>query len=90
MSLVHGKKQYLQILLDRSRYDLLEEIAARDKVRVTEAARKAIYAYLERVCEASQYKAALAMDEAAWAASVRNRVEGKISKKIKQIIDPAV
>jgi hypothetical protein len=30
------------------------------------------------------------MDEAAWAASVRNRVEGKISKKIKQIIDPAV
>ena len=49
-------------------------------VRVTAVARKAIYAYLERVYEASQYKVAQAMDEATWAASVRNRVAGKAGK----------
>lgn len=85
MSSVHGKKRYLQILLDPARYELLDQLAVQQNVRVTAVARKAIYAYLERVYEASQYKVALAMDEATWAASVRNRVAGKAGKTGKQL-----
>lgn len=67
-------------MLDPARYELLDQLAMQQNVRVTAVARKAIYAYLERVYEASQYKAAQAMDEATWAASVRNRVAGKARK----------
>lgn len=81
MPLQHGKKLYCQILLDQHRYRLLEQVAAKEGKRTTALMREMVYAALERILPASEYKAAEAADHAAWADSVKKRVEGRLRSK---------
>ena len=77
MPLRHGSKMYCQLLLDANRYKLAEELAASEGKKVTGMLREMVYAALEKALPASEYKAALAADEAVWRESVKRRVEGR-------------
>lgn len=77
MPFKHGQKVNLQLLLDRNRFELLEELAKKESLRVTALARNAIYAYLEKVVPGAEYKAAKAADDALWADSVKRRVQAR-------------
>jgi hypothetical protein len=77
MPLRHGQKFYCQLLLDRHRYDLVEKLANRENKRPTALLREMVYAALEKALPLSEYKAAEAADRAAWAESVKRRVEGR-------------
>ena len=77
MALRHGKKAYFQLLLDRNRAELLQELAGEQGIRATALARDAIYAHLETVLPSSTYNEAKAKDEALWRESVRKRVDGR-------------
>ena len=71
MALRHGKKAYFQLLLDRNRAELLQELAGEQGIRATALARDAIYAHLETVLPSSTYNEAM-KDEALWRESVRS------------------
>jgi hypothetical protein len=77
MPLRHGQKFYCQLLLDRHRYGLLEQLATQEGKRPTALMREMVYAALEKAFPASDYKAAAGADQAAWAESVKRRVEGR-------------
>lgn len=77
MPFTHGQKINLQLLLDRNRFQLLEEIAKSEGIRVTALARAAIYSYLEKTVPENEYTAAKAADDALWADSVKRRVRGR-------------
>ena len=77
----HGSRRYYQVLLQPNRAKLVEEIAAEKGIRATELIRRMTYDWLERELPASQYKQALAEDQAVWAQAVRNRVEGRAKSK---------
>ena len=77
----HGSQRYYQVLLQPNRAKLVEEIAAEKGIRATELIRRMTYDWLERELPASQYKQALAEDQAVWAQAVRNRVEGRAKSK---------
>lgn len=77
MPLQHGRKLYCQILLDQHRYALVERLAAKEGKRTTALMREMVYTMLERAVPTSEYKAAEAADHAAWADSVKRRVEGR-------------
>lgn len=80
----HGSRRYYQLLLQPNRADLVEEIAAQEKVRSTEIIRRMVYDWLERELPASKYKQALAEDNAVWAQSVRNRVDGRAKTRLEK------
>lgn len=77
----HGSRRYYQVLLQPNRAGLVEELAAEKGIRSTEMIRQMVYAWLERELPSSQYKQALAADQAVWAQAVRNRVEGRAKSK---------
>lgn len=81
MPLRHGQKFYCQLLLDRNRYGLVEKLANREGKRPTALLREMVYAALEKVLPLSEYRAAEAADQAAWADSVKRRVEGRQRSK---------
>lgn len=81
MPLKHGQKFYLQLLIDSGRYELLQRQAAAEGIRVSALARNAVYAYLEKAVPASEYRVAMTRDQAAWAESVKRRVEGRKRQK---------
>ena len=81
MAIRHGNKTYIQILLDPHRARLLFDLAKKASVRPTAWIRDAVYKALERECPAAIYNEAVAKDEAAWRASVRKRVEGRIKSR---------
>lgn len=81
MPLRHGQKMYSQLLLDLNRYRLVEKLAAEQGKRTTALLRDMVYAALERAVPVSEYKAAEAADKAAWAESVKRRVEGRQRSK---------
>jgi hypothetical protein len=81
MPLRHGQKFYCQLLLDRHRYGLLEQLATQEGKRPTALMREMVYAALEKAFPVSEYKAAAAADQAAWAESVKRRVEGRQRSK---------
>jgi hypothetical protein len=81
MAIRHGNKTYLQILLDPHRAELLREVAETKGVRATAWIRDAVYKMLELQVSPDVYKDAAAKDEAAWQASVRRRVEGRMKSK---------
>ena len=68
------QESYFQLLLDRNRAELLQELAGEQGVRATALARDAIYAHLETVLPSSTYNEAKAKDEALWRESVRKRL----------------
>jgi hypothetical protein len=84
MALRHGKKAYFQLLLDRNRAELLQELAGEQGVRATALARDAIYAHLETVLPSSTYNEAKANDEALWRESVRKRVDGREKARLER------
>lgn len=84
MPLRHGSKIYCQLLLDSNRYKLAEQLAAAEGKKVTGMLREMVYAALEKALPASEYKAALAADEAVWRESVKKRVEGRMRSKQEQ------
>jgi len=84
MPLRHGSKIYCQLLLDANRYKLAEQLATVEGKKVTGMLREMVYAALEKALPASEYKAALAADEAVWRESVKKRVEGRMRSKQEQ------
>jgi len=77
MPLRHGQKFYCQLLLDRNRYLLVDEMAKQQGKRTTALLREMVYSALEKALPSSEYKAAEAADHAAWADSVKRRVQGR-------------
>ena len=77
MPLRHGQKFYCQLLLDYNRYLLVDEMAKQQGKRTTALLREMVYAALEKALPLSEYKAAEAADNAAWADSVKRRVQGR-------------
>ena len=88
MAGTHGRRRYLQILLEPSRADLLEEMAKEKGMRLTGLAREMIYDGIRRATSVPIYKEAEARDQAIWRESVRNRIEGR-TKKRKEIEESA-
>ena len=86
MPLRHGQKYYCQLLLDRNRYQLVEKLATQQGKSPTALLREMVYAALERALPASEYKAAEAADHAAWAESVKRRVEGRQRSKQEEVV----
>lgn len=58
-------------------FDLAEKVGTRPTAWI----RAAVYKALEREYPAAVYNEAVAKDEAAWRASVRKRVEGRIKSR---------
>jgi hypothetical protein len=81
MPLRHGQKWYCQLLLDTHRYALVEKLAEKEGKRPTALLRDMVYAALEKALPTSEYKAAEAADQAAWAESIKRRVEGRQRSK---------
>ena len=81
MPLRHGQKFYCQLLLDRNRYALVEKLASKEGKRPTALLRDMVYAALEKAVPTSEYNAAEAADRAAWAESIKRRVEGRQRSK---------
>jgi hypothetical protein len=81
MPLRHGQKFYCQLLLDRHRYLLVDEMAKQQGKRTTALLREMVYSALEKVLPLSEYRAAEAADNAAWADSVKRRVQGRQRSK---------
>jgi hypothetical protein len=88
MATAHGKKRYLQILLDPHRHELLSKLAAekidphtQNEMKTTALIRYMVYEALERALPSSVYREAEAADAAVWRQSVRNRVKGRSKTK---------
>ncbi len=81
MPLRHGQKFYCQLLLDRNRYLLVDEMAKQQGKRTTALLREMVYSALEKALPSSEYRAAEAADHAAWADSVKRRVQGRQRSK---------
>ena len=77
MPLRHGQKFYCQLLLDRHRYMLVDEMAKQQGKRTTALLREMVYSVLQIAVPESEYKAAEEADHAAWADSVKRRVQGR-------------
>ena len=86
MATQHGRKKYLQILLDPARHELANQLAKEHSLRTTEWIRRTSYAALERELPAAVYRGAEASDEALWRQSVLNRVEGRAKARAERII----
>lgn len=82
MPLRHGQKFYCQLLLDRNRYMLVDEMAKQQGKRTTALLREMVYSALEKALPSSEYRAAEAADHAAWADSVKRRVQGRQRSKV--------
>ena len=61
--------------------ELVEQLAVREGKRVTAYLRDMVYAALEKAVPGSEYRAAEAADHAAWADSVKRRVQGRMRTK---------
>tara|TARA_Y100001968_G_scaffold207515_1_gene190723 strand:+ start:1140 stop:1403 length:264 start_codon:yes stop_codon:yes gene_type:complete len=85
MALNHGNKKYVQLLLDPSRFMLIEQIAKDKGLKTTALMRQAIYDWLGFMLDREVIEAAEKLDKARWAQSVKNRIEGRRvkNKKIK-------
>jgi len=79
----HGRRWYLQILLEPHRAKLLEELSEKYEKRMTAVAREIIYLGLRDRLPAHIYNEAKAKDEALWKESVRNRIEGRTRSRNK-------
>lgn len=86
MPLRHGQKFYCQLLLDRHRYLLVDELAKRQGKRTTALLREMVYSALEKALPSSEYRAAEAADRAAWADSVKRRVQGRQRSKQEETV----
>lgn len=77
MARQHGKKVYLQILLDPFRAELFEKLAEERGLKRTSLIRQIIYEWTAKQAGSTLYKKAANLDERLWAESVQNRIEGR-------------
>lgn len=73
---LHGKKRYLQVLLDPNRTAILDELAFRAGMRPTAYIRELVYSELQRQ-HPSLYELAAEDDAKLWKQSVANRIAGR-------------
>jgi len=78
----HGNKMYVQLLLDPSRFMLIEQIAKDKGMKTNALLRKAIYDWLGFMMPKEIILAAEKLDEARWQQSVQNRIKGRQGKYI--------
>ena len=89
MPVRQGNKQYMQILLDIGKFNLLESCARERGVKITALARDVIYEWLSRNVEQELFEEANRLDDANWKQTVRNRVNARMRNKAsKEIVDP--
>ncbi len=81
MSIKHGNKQNYQLLLDRNRAKIFDDIAQESGIRTTALMREALYEYLEEHCSSKVYEKALELDQNQWRQSVQNRINGRQSAR---------
>jgi hypothetical protein len=72
---------YAQVLLDPSRFELLDRMAADRGIKTTALIRQIVYERLQQELPASEYRAAETADQALWAEAVRRRVQGRLRAK---------
>ena len=82
MALNHDNKKYVQLLIDPSRFMLIEQIAKDKGLKTTALMRQAIYDWLGFMLDDEVIQAAEKLDHARWQQSINNRVKGR--KKNKQ------
>lgn len=88
MAGTHGRRKYLQILLEPHRAEILQALADEKGMRLTGLAREMIYDGIRKASSILEYREAEAKDAAVWRESVRNRIEGR-TKKRKEIEESA-
>ena len=76
----HGNKKYVQLLLDPSRFMLIEQIAQDKGMKPNALLRQAIYDWLGFMMPKEIILAAEKLDEARWKQSIQNRIQGRNEK----------
>ena len=76
----HGNKMYVQLLLDPSRFMLIEQIAKDKGMKPNALLRQAIYDWLGFMMPKEIILAAEKLDEARWQQSIQNRIQGRKEK----------
>ena len=76
----HGNKKYVQLLLDPSRFMLIEQIAKDKGMKPNALLRQAIYDWLGFMMPKEIILAAEKLDEARWKQSIQNRIQGRQEK----------
>ena len=76
----HGNKKYVQLLLDPSRFMLIEQIAQDKGMKPNALLRQAIYDWLGFMMPKEIILAAEKLDEARWKQSIQNRIQGRQEK----------
>jgi hypothetical protein len=76
----HGKKRYLQLLLDPYRTKLLEDIAEKRGMRVTAFVRELVYKYLQIVTPETAYQEMADKDAELWRESVERQAAGRAAR----------
>ena len=79
----HGNKKYVQLLLDPSRFMLIEQIAKDKGLKPNALIRQAIYDWLGLMMPKEVILAAEKLDEARWQQSVQNRIQGRNKRSTK-------
>ena len=77
----HGNKMYVQLLLDPSRFMLIEQIAKDKGMKPNALLRQAIYDWLGLMMPKEVILAAEKLDEARWKQSIHNRIQGRHAKR---------
>ena len=81
MAVKHGKRVYVQLLIEPHRAELLQKEAEAKGLKFTDHLRTLLYKAAERSHPASIYNEAVAKDDAVRAASIRRRVEARKKPK---------
>ena len=79
----HGNKMYVKLLLDPSRFMLIEQIAKDKGLKPNALIRQAIYDWLGLMMPKEVILAAEKLDEARWRQSIQNRIQGRQGKRSK-------
>ena len=76
----HENKKYVQLLLDPSRFMLIEQIAKDKGMKPNALLHQAIYDWLGFMMPKEIILAAEKLDEARWKQSIQNRIQGRNEK----------
>jgi len=81
MAISHGKRVYIQVLLEPNRGELFLTEAEALGVKPSALIRQIVYDYLAEKCNMNAYVNALTSDKEEWQASVNARLEGRAIKR---------
>ncbi len=77
----HGKRIYVQVLLEPNRGKLFLKEAASKNLKPSVLMREIVYNYLAEECDQDTYVNALTQDKEEWEASVIARLNGRAAKR---------